>query len=361
MATPPSPEGSLVGEEKKEDNTPAVSAKVFVPHHLKQVNYWRPTVHLQAERPLPASAPPLLVPMFPLCCRCGTNVHSVPSPPTLPDDLYYALQEQPPSNDGSLPGTNHIASMEEYVIIWRGLLQAERKAQLLLYEHFSQYQHPVCFKQQTTPHGVCMTAHTAIPGMADALVQVNDTILLRPTRTLSWMLPNSTIHLVRWSPPHHVMQIQSTIQGKQRFPNKADRLTFDWLSPSQSQLLQQSHGQTKQNCLHFNLRIIPSIKPLERCWTALEWLRVSGISLETLSPTHAPVVQPLPQLLDSDQLNAEQTSFLNMVLDRTDDPSLSQIRGPMILTGPAGVGCVLLCIVFCCVVLTFSLVFELSF
>lgn len=344
-------QSALFEEEKKDEAinnnsstapSPTVLAKVFVPKHLKLVNRWQATVHLVADRPFTSQQqpPPTLVPMFPLCCRCGVS-HAVPSPPVLPDDMYYSLYHNvttPPPSPPRLRGTEHIASIEEYVRIWRGLLMAERKAKLILYENFSQYQQIVHFQTQTTPNNIAyMTAQTSVHGIADTIIDINDTVLLRPTRRLSWILPDqSTLHRVAWSPPNHVIEIQSNVLRKQRHPHKSDRLYFNWLTPVQFNLLQQSM-HTRGTSNSFNIRLVPSIQVLERCWTALEWLQTNKLPIETLSPRTAPSVNSFTPV-DHPQLNPEQNTFLNMVMDRTDDPSKDLVRGPMILTGPAGVG-----------------------
>ena len=164
------------------------------------------------------------------------------------------------------------------------------------------------------------------------------------------------------------------------WPEKAkmDQLAFEYDIPSSLRIPRAQ--------IDHNIRIVPNPRPLVRCLTAVDWLRSMTIPQgggtiatrrrrrptrrtrrpsqqsendkeplgdshtapinvlqELLFPTKAPILPSirdedvlLPQSGDTNHLNPQQFSFVRLMLQRTLHPSTSHIRGPLILTGPAG-------------------------
>ena len=94
----------------------------------------------------------------------------------------------------------------------------------------------------------------------------------------------------------------------------------------------------------YNIRILPSGKPYRNCLTALDWVDTipSSIMVPLLFPNKAPSLSAhVIAASEADatlnmELNHEQASFVRTALARSLEPSMDAIRGPLILTGPAG-------------------------
>lgn len=168
---------------------------------------------------------------------------------------------------------------------------------------------------------------------------------------------------LQWSPPERVVEIQSKILLLSRSLNPtanngrkghADQVIFSWLDNMTANILSYtSSAAAKANINHaelYNIRFVPSKVGMKRFLTALDWLAESfadapGKAMELLFPVSAPNV-PISSsealandiLARSYKLNDRQAEFVSMVLGRTKRPSMNEIRGPMICTGPAGTG-----------------------
>jgi hypothetical protein len=376
----------------------SVLAENFVPEHLRRVNEWYVTAPLPAatqQQTVTAGPKKLLVPFVPIC-YCGGNasvsavqhLHAYPLR-TVPSDLYYAVEYragklQPSKNEESLPAVpppkkvpsvDNISSLDDYLSTWEKNLEAERKEVLLRYENYSQYAKPVQIRTialQTKGHpttfaGVLLKATLDVNGIADASppLMIGDTVLLRPMHRVSLPMPKqhaqARLDDLQWSPAIHVAEVQARVLSVQRGTSSiGDKVIFSWLDRESSDILlhtlrsaaQSVHSKTtrKEPYLFFNVRFVPAATRHERCLTALDWLHETykdnpQSAMDLLFPVTAPAVfLPASELASNDilahsnQLNDKQASFVNMVLGRTQHPSTDQIRGPMVLTGPAGTG-----------------------
>lgn len=182
---------------------------------------------------------------------------------------------------------------------------------------------------------------------------------------------HKAMHGLQWSPPVHVAEIQGKILSLQRASTKVvvgedgetkkhnDRVTFSWPEKLESDTLMFTFREAAKAYGNdmgiYNVRFVPSQSKLERCLTALDWLveafeDAPGKAMELLFPTSAPdVAIPSSEAASNgilahsnqqlnQQLNDNQASFVSMVLGRTKHPSTNDIRGPMVLSGPAGTG-----------------------
>jgi hypothetical protein len=236
-----------------------------------------------------------------------------------------------------------IASLEVYLAHWEETLNIERKELLYRYEKFSQYTVMVHTPKDNQAHRAWIT----VPGIADATppLQIGDVVLVRPLRLLS--LPTVINGYISWSLPHHVVEIRTIVVAVNRRRAKRDSVEVSWLDNAHHAMLMQAMGITSPIISGpYNVRFVPSTKPQHRSLTALDWIgetfRSDGASFMNLMyPKEAPDV-PLHTLSNlvtfETTLNERQTEFVNMVVSRTTRPSTKSIRGPMILTGPAGTG-----------------------
>jgi hypothetical protein len=294
---------------------------------------------------------------------------------------------------------NAVTDIHGYCLTLERLLHAERNELLLHFEKYSQYGAGLNifwppYQQQQQHHGSSseqrrdptVRARIFINGIADAkpALQVGDTVLVRPVERLSLPEPNGQVGLDGcpvWSHPHHTVEVKTTVQSVQRYvpgphtvQNKGcDTVFMGWLREQETFMLQhsmklfvkkrrkmrQSKGQPPKD-VKFNVRFVPSQKHHARCLTALDWLRTTTCikgqqqqqhaAQELLFPTTAPQVPAAAVAnvkLDQscDRLNKEQLTFVHMVVRRTLHPASDTVRGPMVLTGPAGTGTCFL--VFC--------------
>ena len=155
-------------------------------------------------------------------------------------EAFYAIQKRrerldgtgsPETNvnkpqDGSGKGLpkvdNTTQDMKIYTNNWRTIIQAERRKKLLMYERYSQFNHPVTripsTANSTATNDGKGTTRTSISirirGMADAkpTPQPGDVLLIRPLRYLSlphdWRMANRPD---AWSQPVHLVEVTSIL------------------------------------------------------------------------------------------------------------------------------------------------------
>ena len=254
-------------------------------------------------------------------------------------------------------------SVSEYCAVFERALRFEYEEHLRLYELYSLYHvhiepviecpHP---GGQLVPGAVFKQAKIVVDGIADArpTLQVGDIVLLRPIPThgaVSLEIESRIVAVTRGSTK------TSNARKKKKEKKSQDQIILTWgLNHEQSTYLELKHSPNvnkipKIKDIRFNVRFIPSAVPLERCLTALDWLKnVSKLNPQALGdvlfPVKAPEVKPLSVNVvnrmrqdnsDIDNpLNELQSSFVKMVGARTRDPEYNMVRPPMILTGPAG-------------------------
>ncbi|KAL7564050.1 hypothetical protein ACA910_006955 [Epithemia clementina (nom. ined.)] len=236
---------------------------------------------------------------------------------------------------------------------------------------------------------------------AQPAVQVGDILLLRPCE-MARKKPTPAPYnpylnpYPSYAPPHHpphtqhqhqqqqgpsygVVEVQAQVLSVTRANarHKVDRIHVTW--PEEARMLQfGTEFDLPANLIapqalppNHNIRIVPNPRPLVRCLTAVDWLRSTLVCTmndqqqqpqpqsllnedfngcthlfqELLFPTKAPILPAvrdddvlLPNTRDQTELNAQQFSFVRLMLQRTLYPSTEHIRGPLILTGPAGTG-----------------------
>lgn len=344
----------------------------------------------------------LIVPFVPICyCNgpdskqvfMGESLHIFPVPRDVPPNLYYAIDHRNERlhstssmlNDttiqdvgeaenlpirnlaASLSSLDNMENLEEYVKVWESVLDLERSDVLLKYERFSQYSKAIVLQaateqpdESTSSTVVQHSASVAtieIQGIADASppLMIGDLVLLRPMQPISLPFPNQPhrpLEMLAWSAASNVVEIHSTVLQVHRGVGKRkDYVRVSWLNSYDAVMLSYSMKALGRISECFNVRFVPSVIRHERCLTALDWLvtvgtRISSISsmIEFLFPTAAPSnVLSLDPTIALDgvhfkELNHTQSSFVKMVLARALQPSIDSIRGPLILTGPAGTG-----------------------
>jgi hypothetical protein len=309
---------------------------------------------------------------------------------------------KPEQQHQQLSSVDTISKLDLYVHTWEKILEMERADVLLKYERFSQYSKLIRFQSTPNndsngssgnnsntrsgeePNNKSVLAKSSdlkakqystsvglieIKGIADASPNliIGDIVLIRPMYAISLPLPNQPMHVplmnLIWTPPNQVVEIQAKIMDVQRgFGGRTnDSVRISWLDSYESSILLysikkmkfQNGGRMEET---FNVRFVPSNTTYQRCLTALDWLLESYyhnnneslqlVAMELLYPTVAPtdlkIVVPSSttdtSFVHSDELNNKQLSFVRMVLARTQQPSMGHIRGPLVLTGPAGTG-----------------------
>ena len=259
------------------------------------------------------------------------------------------------------------SSVTEYCAVFEQALRFEYEEHLRLYELYSLYHvhiqlvnecpHPVMpgnngrLVSQAT---VFRQAKLVVDGIADArpTLQVGDIVLLRPIPaydTVSLEIESRIVAVIRGTTK------TADLKKRKKAIRGQDQIVLTWgLTHTQSAYLGSKHSPNVNQILQikdikFNVRFIPSALPLERCLTALDWLKnVSKLNSQALGdvlfPVKAPEVKPLSVHMvnrmrqdnsDIDKpLNELQSSFVKMVGARTRDPEYNMVRPPMILTGP---------------------------
>lgn len=318
-----------------------------------------------------------------------------------PSDLYYAVetnrqtveasssQSKSKGLDGPLesatrvtPVVDSISSLADYLEVWTNLLELERKEVLLRYENYSQYSRPIgvrpvvaqaditSMKNQTNQQ-VELVATMDANGIADASppIMIGDTVLVRPVHLVALPQHDFLNHFIplqacQWTVDIHCAEVQSTVLSVLRGSKTAanisgvDKIVLSWMNPIEWDVLlctmtmkisSGGPGNSMEEPM-YNFRFVPSVTSHNSCLTALQWLTKSYRgnphgAMEWLFPNTAPVVSMTlgevaarDILISSQKLNIKQASFVNMVLGRTQHPSVGLVRPPMVLTGPAGTG-----------------------
>ncbi|GKY94506.1 hypothetical protein MPSEU_000416500 [Mayamaea pseudoterrestris] len=347
MTKEPQGKGNKIGMiTTKLASTSLLSAN-YVPESFRRIN------EVFATR-MYASAPP--------CMQFGRDVILVPqqyaSVPdnelcpfrTIPvdDSLYFAIEHRHRKLMGTLtsnelpplPQVESALDLGSYCSTFDRLLTTERQEMALLYERYSQYNHPVTFHAQTKDDSIVYVCSTTVLGIADANppLQVGDVMLVRSMRPIALPINPAVGRAAGFFPPV-IIEIFCTVQSIQR---KGDLVHGTWVD------------QTKHNVLFtaapsllstFNVRFVPQVTKHARCLTALDWLYKQP--LDYLSPIIYPSVAPVSPNDDvpldhgvvySEDLNLQQRDFLKLVLRRTRHIEFGTMRSPIILTGPAGTG-----------------------
>lgn len=279
-------------------------------------------------------------------CGCGQKHKPPPElhvPPTLLPEYCHrfalsplAAQRNDPKFSPTFLDIDHalISGIEQYIAVFNSLLEDEYHEMLILYERYSQYNVSIDSAEDSD------TATITIKGIHDArpALQPGDEVLLRPHHPLIWHPPqqyyNGYQHPILYQHPvRNRVEVHSNVVTTRR----SDVVIINWCTGSEAKRFDNQR---------FTARFIPSILILQRCSTALNWLRTldQQVAKDLLFPTRGielPHFTP-PQLYmpceeDPYCLNDQQSLFVQMVLRRAAHPSMSQ-RPPMILTGPAGTG-----------------------
>jgi hypothetical protein len=260
--------------------------------------------------------------------------------------MYEAATQQ---NSPDIVDLDETSSIAEYSKSFEHALRLEYEEHLRLYEQFCLYDvriDPVDKAFHPGPPGlgfVSKVARIFMNGFADArpTLQIGDIVLLRPR-----LRGSSVNHQI----PYSALEVESRILGVVRSKrDEKDQILFTWgLNHHQTAILGNELWNT-----YFNVRFVPSASSLERCLTALDWIKNVSIHHpqalhDVLFPFEAPKVKPLKgqqsirlkhDPSDADKpLNELQSSFVRMVRARTLDGEYNNVRPPMILTGPAGTG-----------------------
>jgi hypothetical protein len=309
------------------------------------------------------------------------------------DGNFQPIHEPLPTVDN-----DSIHDLGTYTNSWRAILQTERRQELLLYEQYSQF-NTIIAKQpepfvpikastgamgSNQQHGAARaTQEYAVPsppvptfvritikGIADAKPppKPGDIVLIRPIKHLALPFDWQNPLTCPWTPPSHLVEIVSHVTNVVRYNpygSNPKNSNNDEGPPSSSHTHKTQQGDqlvaawvdrhTDRNILgpacrggsRYNIRIIPSNKYYRNCLTALDWVQTisESIMLPLLFPKHAPQLKEgssisamTQHIVLPSQLNHTQASFIRVAMARTLQPSMDAIRGPLILTGPAGTG-----------------------
>jgi hypothetical protein len=276
------------------------------------------------------------------------------------------------AGDLVLPAVEDIKDPVTYRETFEAILTAERKEVLVLYERYSQYDKPIATHIDNDDSS--SRVQMCIPGIADAHppLEAGDFLLLRPVKKLSFPVTKNDLArdaretkarknrrsrpiCHQWSLPINVLEMQCRVVNivRDRMPTILGAVQGTWVPFLQAETLDQCHPNG-----NYNLRVIPNTKMIQRCLTALDWLATvpSDMVMLMLFPDQAPKLLSLIVKDDddddddansktgasppwtADDLNDKQSAFCQLVLARTRSPAFDQVRGPMVLTGPAGTG-----------------------
>jgi hypothetical protein len=263
------------------------------------------------------------------------------------------------AGDLVLPAVEDIKDPVMYRATFEAILAAERREVLILYERHSQYDlalastHKFDYRAKTYGLPKEDAEHPSrfkmiIPGIADAHppLQAGDYLILRNVKKIS--LPqnqNPSKGVLKWKNPIHLIEIRGRLTNIVVDKSKVmGGIEGTWVPSFESGVLNHSYPEAK-----YNLRVIPNTTTAQRCLTALDWLGTvpRDMVMSLLFPDQAPRLLSLgANNIDKDNrsveatadLNDKQSAFCQMVLARTHCPASDQVRGPMVLTGPAGTG-----------------------
>ena len=234
-------------------------------------------------------------------------------------------------------------------------MRADKKMQMLRKKEFSDFQRAMNKHSQDQEYAqrTVVRRHERQQAqllLLDSIMQTAE----HPTKTATI---RQILDSLLWSPPERVVEIQGKILLLSRSlnPNQkiADKVIFSWLDNVTANILtytgRQAAKANNDRAELYNIRFVPSNVGMKRFLTALDWFGEAfadapGKAMELLFPVAAPNV-PITSheaaandiVARSYKLNDRQADFVSMVLGRTKHPS-SEIRGPMVCTGPAGTG-----------------------
>jgi hypothetical protein len=276
------------------------------------------------------------------------------------DYYYYAIQQRENGirpKESPLPRIADVASLtleseklQNYCKTFMQLIRVERQHVLELFERYSQYNYSITTGTVKEGKRELNVAAIEIPGIADArpIVQPGDSVLLRTMSQVSLPKTPELGYQLGTYPPATI-EVQSTIRSIQRQDGK---VSIAWLNSLTSNTLKIAY---KGPDARFNVRFVPSSEKDMRCMSALDWLsqQPAEYVMPLLFPTNAPTLPHDDSVMsslmvahdatdraevDDDELNLQQRDFVSLVLRRTKNPDYQTIRGPNILTGPAGTG-----------------------
>jgi hypothetical protein len=290
----------------------------------------------------------------------GQICHHQPQPTNVTNERNFVAHQIVHRNSIEIPMVDMASSRNEYVAIFRELLQVEYDVTRHLFESYQQYHvkiEPAPSKMARREGRSGLDSGVSclkIAGLADARppLQPGDIVLVRPHYDIPLhAFPNNTV------PPMGRVEVSCRIlsitRGKQQLSKNRKKTDTDQAKDSIfiSWVVEPSFASQLRS-LPCTIRFIPTTKSHERCLTALQWLTSSvseTVARELLFPSILPNLLP-PTLrrngdydnsfseYEDEKLNKNQTRFVQMVLTRTLTPSTDAVRPPMILTGPAGTG-----------------------
>lgn len=356
-------------------------AQNFVPHQLRAINSV-PISAIIPTKPPPslerqtqqvfygllgrghydATRPDAVSKTFCYCSCPGQTCQYHPQPTMTSNEKSFVEHEVERRKSTSIPMIDAASRPSEYAAIFRQLLQVEYDMIRLLYERYEQFDAKI-----ETPKTTKMdrregrtgfstgAAYLRIAGLADGRppLQPGDLVFVRPHYDVRLQCneefspihhPNPNVYFGRVEIHSRVLSIVRARQRKSKKP-ALDSVLISWVVDPIFGAHLKRHPCT--------VRFVPASKFHERCLTALEWFMSSvspQVSRDLLFPSKPPNL-PSPPVLDEnetdndsfgefeyEQLNKNQTRFVEMVLTRTASPSTEGVRPPMILTGPAGTG-----------------------
>ena len=248
-------------------------------------------------------------------------------------------------------------NIQHYLSVFRELLQVEHAESQRLYEaSYSLYSVKITNPVAASTDGGKINngiAQFKVMGIADGRpsIKPGDRLLIRPHRGIDFFgnprIANMNYNDKRYpSMVEIVANVLAMNRGGEtrRKGKKKDTVLISWVEDSflDSQL-------KKQLC---TVRFVPSSTTHERSLTALHWLRTidPAVARDLLFPSKSPGLPPPPAIEESnidadtteereyEQLNTNQSRFVEMVIARTAYPTKERVRPPMVLTGPAGTG-----------------------
>lgn len=250
-------------------------------------------------------------------------------------------------------GKDKVGTTQNYLAVFRELLQVEyAEIQRLYIADYDSYKVKITIPNANSTEGgnvINGVGQFKMNGIADGRpsIRPGDRVLVRPHRPI--FLPYYPYANTNHHNPHtieikaYVLAINRGAVSKKGNLQK-DKILISWV---EDEFIHKSIN--KNFC---TVRFIPSTTTHERCLTALDWLRSirPGVARDLLFPYKVPKLPPSPaideSLADTDtieereyeQLNKNQTRFVQMVIARTAHPTKDGVRPPMVLTGPAGTG-----------------------
>lgn len=163
------------------------------------------------------------------------------------------------------------------------------------------------------------------------------------------LLHGSSIQTKRLPYPrtYHTTAAESPVElhlqcfAVERRTSEDDLVFCSWISDENSVDLWKRYARDNKSKYH--IRIVPRVDTTLRCLTALSWLSTLPPEFvqRLIFPNEAPSMPPLSdsiRLSFTSDLNTQQLSFVRTLVQRTQEPEITNLRAPLILTGPAGTG-----------------------